>query len=405
MANGPVETSQPNLDGMARSHLTLAALATAAVPGVDVVAARTYSLGEQGDFDSALLTTRDGRELVIRVPTSQSAETEQSADLIALRALTTGVRSRLPFDVPGYLGQAPISGTRAVVYDFLPGDKVSVQSIGAADGLAASIGTSIAAIHGLTTAFVAEAGLPSRSAAECRQSTVTLVGRAADTGRVPASLVRRWEQATDDDGLWQFTPTVVNGALSADSFLVRGATVAGIIGWGSLQVGDPAKDLHWLLAAHPESTESAMGSYLAGRGLGSDAQVSQRAMLYAELELARWLLHGLDTHNEGIVDDAVQMLDGLVDTVHSDVMNPLSPPTGPVLTVDAVEALLDSTPRGRTAPDASHLHTDSYDRSEFENGLAAFESEFDSERPDDAASDGSSSTNTDPHADRRSSSE
>ena len=77
---------------MARSHLTLAALATSAVPGLDIVQARAHgssgrSPGTHGAYDSAVLLDRDGRSLIIRVPLSQAAETEQSADLVALRAL------------------------------------------------------------------------------------------------------------------------------------------------------------------------------------------------------------------------------------------------------------------------------------------------------------------------------
>src|SRR5690606_16161377 len=45
---------------MARSHLTLAALATSAVAGLDVVGAQPFG-APGGDFDSALLTGRDGR--------------------------------------------------------------------------------------------------------------------------------------------------------------------------------------------------------------------------------------------------------------------------------------------------------------------------------------------------------
>src|SRR5690606_31662742 len=106
---------------MARPPLTLAALATAAVPGLEVSAARRHSRNAHGDFDAVELRGTDGRHLVIRLPNSPSAEAEQSADLVALRALTTGVRGRLPFRVPSFVGQAPFGGTRAIVYEFLPG--------------------------------------------------------------------------------------------------------------------------------------------------------------------------------------------------------------------------------------------------------------------------------------------
>jgi aminoglycoside phosphotransferase (APT) family kinase protein len=325
-------------------------------------------------FDSALVVgSVDGmlRELIIRVPRTQTAETEQSADLVALRALTVGNRSRLPFDVPQFVGQAPVASTRAVVYELMPGDSFETDALTGHVGVAGSIGRAIAAIHALPTAFVGTAGLPQQSAEECRTSTIGVIDRAANTGYLPAALLRRWEQATDDDSLWQFPPTVIHGSLSADSFLITDDAVSGILGWSALAVGDPARDLHWLLAARGEAAESAMAAYSKARQ-GSDQRITQRAMLYAELELARWLLHGSDTRNQSIVDDAVAMLDALVETVHSQTMHPLSPATAPVLEVKDVEAMLDATPRSRlaaeqaTAHTASAMHTDSYDLSEFE---------------------------------------
>ncbi|TAM68464.1 MAG: macrolide 2'-phosphotransferase [Microbacteriaceae bacterium] len=330
---------------MARSHLTLAALATSAVAGLDVAGTRSYSYGGHGDYDAALLNGRDGRQLIIRVPTSQAAETEQSTDLVALSALTAGIRGRLPFDVPTFAGQAPVGGTRAVVYDFLPGGKVAVEDIQAGDdGLAGSIGRAIAAIHSLPTGFVGEAGLPVLASADSHSSALAVIESAAATGLLPAALRDRWREAASDNAVWQFQPVVINGALSADSLLIADEAVAGVLGWSALSVGDPARDLHWLLGMRGDAAESALGAYGAARQVTTDRQFIRRAMLYAELELARWLLHGRELHDQSIVDDAVAMLASLADTVHSDSAAPLSPETGPIMAVTDVEAMLAATP-------------------------------------------------------------
>ncbi|WP_084697377.1 phosphotransferase [Glaciibacter superstes] len=349
---------------MARSPLTLAALATSAVAGLDVARARTHSRGTHGMFDSAHVVGRDGREFIIRVPRSQIAETEQSADLVALRALTDGNRSRLPFDVPSFVGQAPYGTSRAIVYELLPGDSFDTDALTGHEGVSGSIGRAIAAIHGLPTAFIASAGLPIQSAQECRESVIDIIGRADRTGSLPAALLRRWEQATDDESLWQFPPTVIHGSLSAESFLITDDAVSGVLGWSALAVGDPARDLHWLLGARGSAAETAVAAYAAARQ-ATDQQITRRAMLYAELELARWLLHGADTKDQSIVDDAVAMLDGLVDTVHSRTMHPLSPETGPILEVSDVEAMLQTTPRTGARDLHASMQTDSYDVSEF----------------------------------------
>ncbi|MDQ1548007.1 MAG: macrolide phosphotransferase [Actinomycetota bacterium] len=327
---------------MARSHLTLAALATSAVPGLDIVETSVFG-GSGGDFDCALLTDRDGRHWLVRVPRNERAESEQSADLVALRALSAGVRTRLHFAVSAFAGQTPINGTRAIVYEFVYGAKVSLGGIDVPR--ASSIGRAVAAIHSLPTSFVADSGLPVLSSIECLRSCVTTIDRAAATGLVPAALLSRWEAATEETRLWQFQPTVINGALSADSLLFAGAEVTGVLGWQELRVGDPARDLCWLLAAHDEAIpEVALDAYNEVRG-GADRQVRQRAMLYSELELAKWLLHGTELRNQDIVDDAVTLLGALTDSVRSDVMNPIGPQTIPTMAVDEVESLLARTER------------------------------------------------------------
>jgi macrolide phosphotransferase len=327
---------------MARSHLTLAALATSAVADLDIIGAQSFG-SPGGDFDTALLTGRDGRHWLIRVPRSERAEQEQSADLVALRALSTGVRARLPFTVSTFAGQVPVASTRAVVSEFVYGSKVPLEAMSIE--LAASIGAAIAAIHALPPNVVIDAGLPSHSAVEALRGVVAVMDRAAATGLVPAALLARWERASEEATLWQFTPTVINATLGSDSFLSANDEVTGMLGWHALRVGDPAADLQWLAGASLDVADSAFAAYSRVRG-AVDRQLRQRASLLSELEIAKWLLHGTESRSTEIVDDAVEMLSALVDETTRDLMNPIGGPTVP-LGVDEVEALLERTPRIR----------------------------------------------------------
>jgi aminoglycoside phosphotransferase (APT) family kinase protein len=319
-------------------------LATSAVDGLDAQAASRFGSGANSDFDSALVTGTDGRHWIVRVPNSERAEAEQSADLQALRALSQGIRTRLPFSVSSYAGQAPIDNTRAVVYEFVYGTKLSLAGL-RPDGLAASVGRAIAAIHLLPTSFVADAGLPVRAPHDVLRSTITVMDRASATNLVPTTLLARWEKAADDSALWQFAPTTINGELTADSFLHTGGEVSGVLGWHGLSVGDPARDLCWLLGSPDESViDTAIDAYTRVRG-GTDRQLDKRARLYAELEIAKWLLHGTQQRDTEIVDDAVRMLHGLVDRVDGNLNANVSHNTMPVMTVDEVESMLDERQR------------------------------------------------------------
>src|SRR5690554_120345 len=329
---------------MARSHLTLAALATSAVDGLDAQAASKFGSGTNSDYDSALVTGTDGRHWIVRVPNSERAEAEQSADLVALRALSQGIRTRLPFSVSSYAGQAPIDNTRAVVYEFVYGTKLRLASL-RPDESAASVGQAIASIHLLPTSFVADAGLPVLAPHDVLRSTVTIMDRAAATNLVPSSLLGRWERASEDSALWQFAPTTINGALAADSFLQADGRVSGVLDWHALSVGDPARDLCWLFGSDDEAViDTVIAAYTQVRG-GADRQLTKRARLYSELEIAKWLLHGRQERDTEIVDDAVRMLHGLVDRVDGNLDQNITHNTMPVMTVDEVESMLDERER------------------------------------------------------------
>lgn len=339
---------------MARSHLTLAALATSAVAGLDVAAAQPFSSNRHGDFDTALLTARDGSHYLVRVPNSDAAEAAQNAELKALASLSSGVRSRLPFALSSYVGQTvlrPEQGQgprRATVYKFVYGRRVRLERL--YPGLLPdSIGRAIASIHLLPSGFAVDSGLPVVTAIDSLRSVVGVMDRAAATSMVPAALLSRWESATDDTSLWQYQPTVIHGAMNADALLHSGEAddrVVGIIGWSDLRVGDPARDLSWILSApSPETVDQTLDAYAEARP-GSDVhELRRRAMLYAELELAKWLLYGFDTRDRGVVDDAVKMLEVLVQSVQGHVAGGLAHETGPILDVDEVQRMLDEHPQ------------------------------------------------------------
>ncbi|MGN6741853.1 MAG: phosphotransferase, partial [Amnibacterium sp.] len=209
------------------------------------------------------------------------------------------------------------------------------------------IAEALAAIHALPTGLVADAGLPAESAGEAQRAVAEVVDAAAATASVPAPLLDRWERALDDAALWQFAPTVLHSGLRAEAVLTapRGGpdeAVTGVLGWAELRVGDPARDLGWVLGLPTAGAASAVfAGYHAVRRGAADSSLRQRATLHAELELARWLLHGTATGRQEIVADAVGMLAALTRGVEDDTAASLGPDPQPVLTVGEVERMLD----------------------------------------------------------------
>lgn len=350
---------------MGRSPFTLAAAVTAALPGAEVTGTRTLTADGDGRFDSAVATLADGRELAIRVADDDDASRELAAEALALRALTDGARAMLPFRAPAYIGETRVGEGRALVTELLPGFQIEASMVPAGRGAAESMGAAIAAVHALPTSVVRGAGLVMRSAEESRAELERLVDTAAATGRVPARLTVRWREAVADDELWRFESTVVLGGAQATSFLFddhpeRGPQVTGIIGWHGLAVGDPALDLSWLSAA-PDAAADVHGSYARTLERAPDAGLEIRARLLAELEFARWLVHGDALRREDIVDDAAALLDALADGLRDDS---LGVPGDRRSGVDSALDALDRVPVA-TAPEVdTSMQTDAYNPEE-----------------------------------------
>jgi len=336
-AEGAVTT--PTLTGMARSPFTLAALAAAAVPGLRV--AGVTPLRDE-DFDAAVVSAEDGRDLLVRLPRSRQADTRIRAELAGLAALTAGARSRLPFSVLTPEGAATYGPTRAVVTDYPAGAPLERDALGEHPRLGTAVGRAIAEVHRLPSTIVTDAGLPSAGPEESKRQAASVVARAEATGLLPAIVQSRWLAALDDTDLWQFQPTVIGG-LDVESFHIEGEAVATVTGWHGLAIGDPASDLAWL-SQDERAADAVFGGYAAVMG-GGDRRLRGRAAFFAELELARWLLHGQELRDQGIVDDAVDMLTTLAERVHGRRTARIEAQTAPVLTIGEVEDLLEQTRR------------------------------------------------------------
>lgn len=331
---------------MARTPLTLAALATSAVPGLNVLGTRAHTGDGDGEFTSAVLVT-DEEDLIIRVPRTSGAEVRQSAELLGLAALAEGAREALPFTVPIPRGITRAGDTRAVVTTFIPGDRVAAEDIESDALLLQPIAEAVAAIHSLPTQLVHQGGLPARSAEDVRTQAMRLVERAAHTHLLPDTVRRRWEHTLASRELWDFAPAVVHGSLTAEQLIVTDDRIVGILGWDALAAGDPAIDLAWLLASGADALDAVLARYAIQRGVTGVRELRARAQFYHQLEVARWLLHGVDTHDSAVIDDAVGMFDRLVDRLTS-LGAPVperSPLSGP-----EVAQLLDEVPAVGTDP-------------------------------------------------------
>jgi len=356
---------------MARSPLTLAASVASALPRVGVVGAGALTEGAAGRFDTAVAELDDGRRVVVRAPADPDAASELAAEVRALRALTPGVRGLLPFRAPELLGEAGLADARVVVVDFMPGYRVDAPHLPPGRGAATSVGEALAALHALPLSIVKTEGLPIRTPGQIRDDVRRLIDRARATHKAPATLLDRWTRAVEADVLWRFESAVVLGGAGAASFLFEDVDeaprVTGLLEWHGLQVGDPATDLQWLAAA-PAAAGDVYRAYTAHMTRAPDSLVRERARLYAELEFAKWLVHGVETGRDDIIDDALGLLTSLDDGVRGDELVPDGD-----LDVEGAIALLGRFPEPSPSSVDTSMQTDAYDPEELSLWIASEE--------------------------------
>lgn len=278
-----------------RSPAFLAALASAAVPGLEPVSARAVHPGRTAEFDSAIVIDDQDRSWFIRCPRTPAAgaRLESAAALVALLA------RRLPFQVPVPKGFVAVPDGRAAVYPLLPGRPLAFAGLPSGPGLAAELGRTIAAIHNVDRGVYEEAGVPSYDADAYRTRRLADLDRAAATGHVPTALLSRWESALDDVTLWRFASAPVHGGLTRSQVLAvfdsdddaGSGHVRAVVGWEDARVADPAEDFAAVVTtASPGAVESVLEAYANSRIERPDPHLRRRALLASELGLLGELL-------------------------------------------------------------------------------------------------------------------
>lgn len=303
---------------MARSPLILAALAKDAVPQFDFAQVKHLDGGSSGAFDAALLTAKSGEHFVVRMANSATAGTELETEIRAIKTFSPVIRLNLPFEISQIVGDTQdAQGQRAMVFNFVYGNPIEISRIEAVSELTLSIASAISAIHKLPTELVQNAGFPELDSSSNLKYRVAELDKAAQTGKVPPILLQRWEGALEDVNLFRYQPTVIHGSLNGHSVLELDGKVSGVLHWSGLRISDPAEDLAWILGgAAPELSRNLVARYYESRP-GADSNLWPRALLYSELELTRWLLHGYSTGNQEIIEDAVGMLLVLTEEVET----------------------------------------------------------------------------------------
>ena len=328
---------------MTRTPLALAALASAAVPGLDPATVEGAAQLPGHQFEVAFIEDTQHRRWVVRAPMTAAAGAQMEVTVALLGLLSR----RLPFSVPTPKGFADLpEGGRASVYPFMAGRPLDFANLPAGPGIAAELGRALAALHNVDRALFDEAGLPTYDADTYRTRRLSDLDRAAATGHVPTGLLARWERSLEDVSLWRFAPTPTHGDLTGDEVLAvfdddnDAATgrIRGLTGWEDAKVADPADDFAALVtSASPAAFDSVLEAYAHARVDRPDKHLERRARLAGELKLVSDLLTAVGSKDQSGIEACAETLRRLdADTFDDDPDHEPVVPTAPTASVRPV---------------------------------------------------------------------
>ncbi len=353
---------------MTRTPLTLAALASAAVPGLDPATVKGVVQLPGHQFEVAFIEDTQHRRWVVRAPMSAAAGAQMDVSVSLLGLLSR----RLPFAVPAPKGFVALpEGGRAVVYPYIAGRPLDFAHLPGGPGIAAELGRALAALHNVDLALCEEAGLTSYDPDTYRPRRLSDLDRAAATGHVPAGLLSRWEQSLEEVSLWRFAPTPTHGDLTGDEVLAvfddnNDATtgrVRGLTGWENAKVADPADDFATLVTqASPSAFDSVLEAYAHARMDRPDKYLERRARLAGELKLVSELLTAVGAKNQSGIKacaDRLRKLDAdTFDDREDEPVVPTTPtaqpvPITPIATEHTNAPEVNENPEVNEQPDAT----------------------------------------------------
>ena len=290
---------------MERNPYALAALASAGIPGV--IPVRCRRTDSAPDIDTAVVLDDQDRFWVVAAGTDPASGARLEQETVVLEALSGTELAPLVQSPQGF-ARLP-EGGRAMIALALDGEALDVDHLASNERLIASLGTAVATLHNTPTYAIEASGAEQFTVNAIRDHHRAGIRRAREHRELPTAVVQRWTRLLDDDSLWDFTPRFIHGSMTEDKVLADSTSVSGFLDFSQARVADPASDLAWILSAlDPRAFDEFFTAYTANLDRRPDARLVERTQLAGEFAVLDWMLTGLDSGDDQIVDDGLAML-------------------------------------------------------------------------------------------------
>lgn len=254
-------------------------------------------------------------DYVFRFPKRADVEQQLLTEIRILPHLA----ERSPIAVPAYCFQGKPSGDFPFHFGGYP-KLAGVSSILLAPGaipsssVAAAVGRFLSALHAFPAGLAASLGVPHQETAQTIEDARTEALDGLDLVRqeAPAAPIDRWraylEAGLDEAAMRLRAPCVVHNDLAAEHVLCDpvAGTVAGIIDWSDVAIGDPAADFAGMFHWGGEELAAAVLSHYGGQ---VDAGLRTRARFLAVCRGVTDVSFGIDRGRREYVAAGIRALE------------------------------------------------------------------------------------------------
>lgn len=271
------------------------ALTSAAAPKLDMIEAGHQAGDEDEKIGINALQIRTGRN---RRCVSYLSYTKAGKEVLNSRARSEALlEGKLDFSQKGIkIEKCLLEGEEEdlekkkyliLICSFSPGSFPSFASLNEEE--CRSFGQGVGYLHSLGQAFE---GFMSFSAPSIRFELDSWIKRLRGSGKIDSRILDVWEELSEMDALWDFSPSLIHGGWKRGQAGFAGGAVCSFSKWEEAQISDPARDLEWMFTEGmaQKQIDSFMQGYAMSMNDAMDPFILPRAKLWRQMKMGASLL-------------------------------------------------------------------------------------------------------------------
>jgi hypothetical protein len=270
------------------------------------------------DVHATLITDENEEKYLLRAPGSAQNIAKFTAETEITKALDAKIaqnKIQLHFSLPKIVA----SNQNMTVVKPYTGRAFTPSAL--SENQVLSLAKALARVHSMPFSVIQQTDLPEFTNQETQKMLINTLDEAALLGKIPSSLLERFEEFLNNEVFWSYDSTVIHGNFRPNFVLFSNEEVTQILSWSGLQIGDSAYDLAGITPALTVANCSVffeayhkLRSKL-NKNLRFDPNLEKRAEFYSQFELVQKLLTASSAKDHDLMNDLSKELVALAEKI------------------------------------------------------------------------------------------